>query len=39
MSSSEDDDNYINEGAIEGDKPKITEKQRNEFKKRRRFNM
>ena len=29
MSSSEDDNTYINEGAIEGDKPKITEKQRN----------
>ena len=34
MSSSEDDDNYINEGAIEGDKPKITEKQRNELLKK-----
>ena len=30
MSSSEDDDTYINEVEIEGDKPKITEKQRNE---------
>ena len=34
MSSSEDDDNYINEGEIEGDKPKITEKQRNELLKK-----
>ena len=34
MSSSEDDDNYINEVEIEGDKPKITEKQRNELLKK-----
>ncbi len=34
MSSSEDDNTYINEGAIEGDKPKITEKQRNELLKK-----
>ena len=33
-SSSEDDNTYINEGAIEGDKPKITEKQRNELLKK-----
>ena len=30
MSSSEDDDTYINEGEINKNKPKITEKQRNE---------
>ena len=34
MSSSEDDDTYINEGEINKNKPKITEKQRNELLKK-----
>ena len=34
MSSSEDDDTYINEGEIEGEKPEITTKQRNELLKK-----
>ena len=34
MSSSEDDDTYINEGEIEGEKPEITEEERNELLKK-----
>ena len=34
MSSSEDDDTYMNEGEIEGEKPEITIEQKNELLKK-----